>query len=358
MADSKRFVLNLFSGQWPGSAELTQAIARSVAALERPPSILAVALSGGADSAMMAVHAAIYAQRHGLALHCLHIHHGLQPLADRWLAHAHDLARQLCVPCHSLRVEVGHTGRDGMEAAARDARYRGLAELAGAVGARHVLLAHHRNDQAETVLLRLLRGAGPTGLAAMAPATERDGLVYLRPWLDIERGLILQQAESFHEATDWQAVQDPTNADDKYTRAAVRERLAPELDARWPGWRGNLSRHARLSGELAQVLEEVAEQDFRQLEPAADGRSFSLKAWRGLSPARQALVLRHWLSLAGARMPSEARLSDMMRQLRGLHALGHDRQMRVKHGHVFVCCRNGRVQLVDEQPGPAAAGAP
>jgi tRNA(Ile)-lysidine synthase len=352
MADSKRFVLDLFSGQWPGSAELTQAIGRSVAALERPPSVLAVALSGGADSAMMTVHAAIYAQRRGLPLHCLHIHHGLQPLADQWQAHAHDLARQLCVPCHSLRVEVGSTGRDGMEAAAREARYRGLADLAGAVGARHVLLAHHRNDQAETVLLRLLRGAGPTGLAAMAPAAVRDGLVYLRPWLDIERSLILQQAEGFCEATGWQAVQDPTNADDKYTRAAVRERLVPELDARWPGWRGNLSRHARLSGELAQVLDEVAGEDFQRLEPSADARSFSLKAWRGLSPARQALALRYWLSLAGLRMPTEARLGDMMRQLRGLHALGHDRQMRVKHGDVFVCCRNGRVQLVDELPGP------
>jgi len=357
MADSKRFVLDLFSGQWSGSAELIQAIDRSVAALEQPPPVLAVALSGGADSAMMAVHAAIYARRRGLSLHCLHIHHGLQPLADRWQVHAHDLARQLCVPCHSLRVEVEHMGRDGMEAAARDARYRGLSELAGAVGARHVLLAHHRNDQAETVLLRLLRGAGPTGLAAMAPATERDGLVYLRPWLDSERDLILQQAESFCGATGWQAVQDPTNADDKYTRAAVRERLAPGLDARWPGWRGNLARHARLSGELAQVLDEVAEQDFRQLEPAADARSFSLGAWRGLSPARQALALRYWLSLAGLRMPTEARLSDMMRQLRGLHALGHDRQMRVKHGDVYVCCRNGRVQLVDERPGPAAVGA-
>lgn len=345
-------MFNFPSGQEFGSAELIHAIARAVAQLSEPPGVLAVALSGGADSAMMAVHAAMYARRHALPLHFLHIHHGLQHAAEQWRARTHDLAHLLGVPCHSLRVQVGPTAGDGIEAAARDARYRGLAQLAGMVGARHVLLAHHRNDQAETVLLRLLRGAGPTGLAAMAPVAERDGLVYLRPWLDVERAAILEQAGVFYEQSGWQAVQDPTNNDDKYTRAAVRERLAPELDARWPGWRGNLARQARLSGEVAQVLDEVAAQDFQGLEPQDGGSSFALECWRRLSPARQALALRYWLSLAGLRMPTEARLNDIMRQLRGLHAQGHDRQMRVKHGGVFICCVRGRV-LLDRARPPA-----
>lgn len=348
MAASKRFVLNSALGQAPESSELTQAIARAVARLSEPPAVLAVALSGGADSAMMAMHAAAFASTRALPLHFLHIHHGLQQPAELWQAHAHDLAHRLGVPCHSLRVRVGPTAGDGVEAAARAARYQGLAQLAGRVGARHVLLAHHRNDQAETVLLRLLRGAGPTGLAAMAPVSRRDGLIYMRPWLDIERAAILEQACVFFELTGWQAVQDPTNRDDKYTRAAVRERLAPELDERWPGWRGNLARHARLSGEIAQVLDEVAAQDFQLLEPQEGGRSFSLARWRELSPARQALALRYWLSLAHMRMPSEARLNDVMRQLRGLHAQGHDRQMQVKHGDAYICCVRGRVLL--EQP--------
>lgn len=354
MDASKRFVFNLSSGHEFGSAELTQAIARAVTQISEPPAVLAVALSGGADSAMMAVHAAMYARQRALSLHFLHIHHGLQQSAEQWQAHTHDLAHLLGVPCHSLRVAVGPTASDGIEAAARDARYRGLAQLANRVGVTHILLAHHRNDQAETVLLRLLRGAGPTGLAAMAPVSERDGLVYMRPWLDIERAAILEQARVFYEQSGWQAVQDPTNSDDKYTRAAVRERLTPALDARWPGWRGNLARHARLSGEIAQVLDEVAAQDFQLLEPLDDGRSFSLEGWRRLSFARQALALRYWLSLAGLRMPSEARLSDLMRQLRGLHAQGHDRQMRVKHGDVFICCVRGRVLLDGALPsGPA-----
>lgn len=338
-----------------GSAPLLDAIAKSVASLPAKPGSLAVALSGGADSAMLAVHAALYGRRHSVPVHCLHIHHGLQAPADRWQAHAHDLAQMLELSCHSLTVSVALSGGDGMESAARDARYRGLARLAGQIGVRHILLAHHRGDQAETVLLRLLRGAGPGGLAAMAPLSYRhdladlagqsQSLCYMRPWLDVDRSLLLAQADAFAAITGWSPVQDPTNADDRYTRAAVRERLVPELDQRWPGWQANLARHARQSAEIDSILQEVAEQDFATLDPEPDDSGFSLAAWRRLSPARQALVLRYWLARAGLRMPTDARLQDWMRQLRGLHALGHDRQMRVKHGSVWVRCVKGRVFL-------------
>src|SRR5690606_21247283 len=113
----------------------------------------------------------------------------------------------------------------------------------------------------------------------------------------------------------------------------------------WPGWQGNLLRHARQSAELKEVLDEVAAQDFGTLDPSADGGSFSLAAWRGLSHGRQALVLRYWLSQLSQRMPTDARLQEIMRQLRGLHALGHDRQMQVKHGRAWIRCLKGRVFL-------------
>src|SRR5690606_13557619 len=177
----------------------------------------------------------------------------------------------------------------------------------------------------------------------MAPSMQRQDLTYLRPWLTIDRALILQQAQIFADLSGWAPVHDPSNADDHYTRAAVRERLVPELDERWPGWQGSLVRHARQSAELREVLEEVAAQDFAQLAPSPDARSFSLAAWRGLSLARQALVLRHWLTQQGLRTPTDARLQDLMRQLRGLHALGHDRQMQVKHGQAWIRCVKGRV---------------
>ena len=335
----------LASGQPFGSERLVQAIAHSVAALPERPEGLAVAVSGGPDSAMLAVHASIFAQQEPLPLHFFYIHHGLQKPAEPWQAHVHDLAQYLRVPCHSLRIQVDLSRGDGVEAAARDARYAALARLSRQAGVDHILLAHHRNDQAETVLLRLLRGTGPTGLAAMAPVARRQGLTYLRPWLNVDRAVILSLAGAFAELTGWRAVRDPANSDDKYTRSALRARLAPELNQRWPGWQRNLARHARQSAQVAQVLDEVCASDFAGLDPSEDGRSFSLAAWRELSPARQALVLRHWLALFDQPMPSDARLQDAMRQLRGLHAMGHDRQMRVRHGAVWIRCVKGRVIL-------------
>ena len=328
-----------------GSAALVQAIAAAVAGLPDRPSSLGVGISGGADSAMLAVHATLFARQQLLPLHFFHIHHGLQDAAQQWQAHVHDLALRLQVPCHSVRVQVDLSQGAGIESAARDARYQAFARLSEQTGVRHILLAHHRNDQAETVLLRLLRGAGPGGLAAMAPCSTQYGLAYLRPWLDVDRPAIFALADSFSELSGWHPVLDPTNANDHYTRAALRQRLVPELDARWPGWQRNLARHARLSGETQQILDEVAAADFAGLDPTPDQASFSLAAWRELSPPRQALVLRYWLALQGQRMPTEARLLDLMRQMRSLHALGHDRQMQVKHGQVWIRCRVGRVLL-------------
>lgn len=311
------------------------------------PLRMAVALSGGADSAMLAVHAAIVQrQLPGVELHCFHIHHGLQEVADHWEAHVHRLAAGLGLACHSLRVEVQGDSGKGVEAAAREARYGGLKQLAAFTGVTHVLLAHHRNDQTETVLLRLLRGAGPMGLAAMAPQMERHGIVYLRPWLDVDRSVIVAAATQYEALSGWAAVDDPTNVDDVYTRGAVRRRLVPVLDERWPAWRGTLARHARQARELAELADEVAAEDFSRLEASADASAFSLRAWRELGPQRQVLVLRHWLALHGLRAPTEARMHELCRQLRGLHALGHDRAMRLRHEGHWIACERGRVQLL------------
>lgn len=311
------------------------------------PLRVAVALSGGADSAMLAVHAALAArQRAGVELHCFHIHHGLQQAADGWLEHVHALAAGLALPCHSLRVDVAAASGKGIEAAARDARYAGLKRLAESTGVSHVLLAHHRDDQTETVLMRLLRGTGPVGLAAMAAISERGGLTYLRPWLEVDRALIVAYAREYAELSGWAAVDDPTNLDDAYTRGAVRRRLAPVLDERWPAWRSILLRHARQARELAGLLEEVASEDFSRLDASPDLTDFSLAAWRELGPARQTLVLRHWLSLHGLRAPTDARMRELCRQLRGLHALGHDRSMRLRHEEHWIVCVRGRVSLL------------
>jgi len=313
---------------------------------------MGIALSGGADSAMLALHTAHWVQTHSNQTHrhhahALHVHHGLQTPADTWRNQAQQLAQQLGLHWAERRVQVDTQG-DGLESAARRVRYAALVEMARQLKLDAVLLAHHQDDQAETVLLRLLRGAGPQGLAAMQPCTERAGILFLRPWLDIPRTRILAQAMHYAQHNGWHAVHDPSNQQDAYTRGALRTRLAPHLDARWPGWQAVLARHARQSFDLAELLSEIAAQDFAALAPDEQGRSFSLEKWRALSPARQAQVLRYWLAQAGARMPSHARLSDLMRQMRQLHgpahAPGHDRHLQLAHDGGQIRCVRGRMQ--------------
>jgi len=121
--------------------------------------------------------------------------------------------------------------------------------------------------------------------------------------------------------------------------------MVPVLDARWPAWRSNLARHAALGAETNTLLHEMAVENFAGLSPSPDQLSFSLAAWRALSPARQALVLRHWLGLHDLPAPTQARLRELMRQLRSVHALGHDRNLRVQHAGAQIVCVRGRVGL-------------
>ncbi|MDT4816417.1 tRNA(Ile)-lysidine synthase [compost metagenome] len=338
----------------PLSPDLAGALRRALLALPERLERVGVAVSGGADSAMLAVHAAAVGRELGIGIALFHVHHGLMADADEWGRQVRALAGLLALPVFEARVQVELAGGKGIEAAARDARYAALAQLARGQGTSHVLLAHHRNDQAETVILRLLRGTGLSGMAAMAPVSQRDGVAYVRPWLDIGREAILRAAEAVEAACGWRPVQDPTNADPRYTRAALRQLLAPVLDARWPGWRAIVARHARHMADAAEILDEVAREDFAALEPSPDGASFSLRAWRGLSEARQAHVLRHWLERNGARMPTDARMRDLLRQLRGLHSLGHDRQLRVEQAGHVIRCHRGRVWVEPREPGAAA----
>ncbi|MCQ9615741.1 tRNA lysidine(34) synthetase TilS [Paenalcaligenes niemegkensis] len=309
------------------------------------PAQVAVALSGGVDSAVLALHLSVWARQHKVLLHCFHVHHGLQAVADTWQSHVHALASLLGTQSHSLQVDVDLGQGDGMESAARNARYSAFKQMAGQTGVEHIFLGHHQDDQAETVLLRLLRGAGPTGLGAMAPQSQRDGIVYLRPWLQVARSRLLAVGEQMGRRLHWHAVSDATNYSDDYTRGAVRERLTPQLNERWVGWQKVLVRHAQLSREAGEVLAEAAQSDLSTLDYCVTDTSFSLKHWRELSTARQALVIRYWLGQAGLKMPTEARLNDLMRQMRQLHALGFDRKMKVKHGSHFVVCTRGRVYL-------------
>lgn len=349
---------------------------------------VAVAISGGADSAMLAVVLDQAARERGIPLVLFHVHHGLLAEADGWAQHVRALGLQLGRPVNILHAQVGELAGRGMEAAAREARYAALLSAARAHGVGMIWLAHHRDDQAETVLLRLLRGAGVAGLAAMRPTFERSGVTFVRPWLGVGRLDILAAAERYSSATGWHPVHDPTNADPRYTRAAVRTALTPILDARWPGWQDTLVRHARQAEEAQSILDDVAADDLAALVAAAPelgaaysasasvrrgasdvaligdsartranggsrsseaalggarGPRLGLAVWRLLSPARQRNVLRHWFGVLGEQMPSAARLADLQRQLTQLHSLGHDRSLTVNHGRLRIRCVRGVV---------------
>lgn len=328
-----------------GSKQLRKAIANALKTNNIDLNHTAIAVSGGPDSAVLAIETSILAHSLNKKPHMFYIHHGLQDIADTWNNKVHELANIIGLPCHSKRVSVAQNTGTGIESAARDARYQAFAEMSEAHNIKHILLAHHQDDQAETVLLRLLRGSGPTGLSAMQNTIKRGELQFIRPWLDIPRALIMQQLQLFLMATSWVAAHDTTNYDERYTRSAVRELLYPPLNKRWPGWKKILARHAAIAQETNQILVEVAAQDLSSLQPSVDNSSFGLKEWRDLSPARQGHVIRHWLEINGFRAPTSARLNNLMRQLRQLHALGHDRHMRVKHENIFICCHKARVYL-------------
>ncbi len=327
---------------WPDAP--VRALQQALADLPAEQAV-AVALSGGTDSVALALVATQVCAQRGQSLYFFHIHHGLMPEADAWVAHLSELALLLDGPLAVRHVQVALEQGLGIEASAREARYQALAALASEHQVGAILLAHHQQDQAETVLLRLLRGAGALGLSAMQDDVSRQGMRLLRPWLDIERAQLVAIAQAFAARTGWQAVEDPSNADPQYKRGAFRTELVPVLEKHWPAWRQTLVRHARQAAEVSEVLDEVAASDWLTLDPDASGQSFSLKAWRDLSPPRQALVLRYWLGQQQVAMPGERRLADLMRQLRQLHALGHDRELLWQHGSHIVRCLRGRVSL-------------
>src|SRR5699024_10105448 len=311
----------------------------------------AVALSGGPDSAMLAVHAAAWAQQEHKNIYFFHIHHGLQAIADDWAEHVLYLGHLLHTPTWVKRVQVQTRG-DGVESAARRARYNALKEMAQQLNVHAILLGHHLDDQAETVLMRLLRGSGPAGMQAMRPSSYRAGQLYLRPFLDIPRQQILQAAQSFAQHSGWQPVTDPTNINPRYTRGIIRAHLAPVLEHYWPRWQQALGRHAEQAAAQYSLLNEWADEllhrlDYHSVSPLTGcvEHSFDLSLWRALDAAKQALVLRYFLQQAGQRMPTEARLREMLRQLNQVHQRGTDRRLQIKHGRSFLRCIDGRVLL-------------
>jgi tRNA(Ile)-lysidine synthase len=281
----------------PSVAAVRVAVRRALqgAQPEIPPdSLILAACSGGADSLALADAAAFVAPRQRLFCGLVTVDHQLQPgSADR--AEAVAKWGEACglSPVVSTRVEVG--GRaGGPEAAAREARYEALIGVARRVGARAVLLGHTRDDQAETVLLALARGAGPRGLAAMPVRREVDGVLLLRPLLDVARADTVAACE----ALGLQPWRDPHNTDPSYARSRVRALLPALTDALGAGLVGNLARAAALAAADTEVLDALAATAAREAADGASGLRVSVLA--GLPVALRTRVLHAWARELGA----------------------------------------------------------
>ena len=287
---------------------------------------IAVAFSGGVDSSAL-LDAAV---RVTGASRCvaLHVHHGLSVHADAWLAHCQAFAQERGVEFEAQRVEVSRAAGVSVEAAARDARYRALDSLCSARGIRTLWLAQHADDQAETVLLQLLRGAGLAGLAAMAPEFLPVGAAALRvrPLLHVLRA----QLEQYASARGLSWIDDESNADTRYARNALRHDVTPALALHFPGFRDALARTAAHAASAQRLLDELARIDMEAVS-RDDGRALAHDALLALDDDRALNLLRYWMRMSGLVAASSARLTDALRQLREAGAAGDGHRLRVDH---------------------------
>ena len=321
-----------------------------------------VALSGGADSACLltALCRLTAPDRLGrprftdLPVRAVHIDHGLQPAAADFRRTCEQVCSSLHIPLSIVAVLVEPCSGESIEAAARVARYRAFG--ANLQPGECLMTAHHAEDQAETVLLQLLRGAGLKGLSAMPLCRVFAGGWHLRPLLTVAQ----RELREFSEEAGIAAVADPMNRDVRFDRAYLRERLWPLIEQRWPGAATALSRGAQHAADAQELLDHAAELTLQKLR---DGAALSVTGLRALSAPQRRNAVRHWLCAAGVTPPSTARLGEALRQI--LEAQD-DHLPAIVWGEHALRRYRGRLHLAKAKPPclgeqplewPVAAGA-
>ena len=278
---------------------------------------MAVAFSGGLDSGVLLHLTHGYAAVHGITLHAFHVHHGLAADADAWLAHCRAQADVYDVAFDARHVSVDADEGSGIEAAARSVRYAALGDMCRAHDVPLLLTAHHLDDQAETVLLQLLRGSGVAGLSGMdacnhAPALLGDPVLQMgRPLLASARADLQAHAA----AHDVAYIEDPSNSDPRHARNALRLQVMPVLAAVFPGFARRFARSAGHAQSAQQLIVELAAQDYAQCVCDDAGTALALGGMRRLSAVRGDNLLRYWFARRGMRMPSTAWLQELRGQL-------------------------------------------
>lgn len=295
---------------------------------------LAVGLSGGADSTALL----LASTRKWPGQVCaIHVNHGLQSAARAFEDHCRVLCHQLSVPLCVQHVNASAGHGESPEDAARKARYKAfdfalsqMAQLPGWLPVRSIALAQHADDQVETVLLALSRGAGVAGLAGMPIRWQSDSafnkhVIWHRPLLGVSGVDIRQWLRA--EGVSW--VEDPSNTNERFTRNRIRAQILPALEAAFPAFRTTFARSARHCAQANELLEEVAQQDLLLI-----GAPPVIRLLQQLSVPRQSNVLRHWLRQHHATTPSAAQMEALLRQISACTTRGHKLHLKVGRGFV------------------------
>ena len=320
---------------------MTQSLSEAIASFT-PSLPLAIGYSGGADSTALLL---ACAQKWPSQVSAIHIHHGLQAAADDFAAHCEVFCKRINVPLIVKKVDATHEHGESPEAAARNARYSAFSNnntdvadvfiassaIKNIVICKSTALAQHADDQVETLLLALSRGAGLPGLAAMPAAWQRDGVQYYRPLLQVTaaeiRRWLAAQTEFGEGGVPF--VEDPTNTDESFTRNRIRAKLLPALYAAFPQFRDTFARSSTHAAQAQLLLNEIAEEDLLKT-----GNPPNIKKIQQLSDARMANLLRFWFKTAHQTTPSTAQLSQLIDQIKVCTTRGH--KIHIKVGRGFV----------------------
>ena len=311
---------------------------------------IAVALSGGLDSVVL-LDTVCKAQANNKQSHiyAFHIHHGLQKQADDWLIFCEKLAKKYKIHFDFRLLHLtGNQEQGNIEARARAGRYEALTDLCTEYGINDLLMAHHQNDQAETVLLQLLRGAGVAGTAGMPSSRElkiKDGKITLwRPLLEQSK----QELEAYAKEHKLKWIEDPSNQDSKYRRNAIRKSIVPALEKLQPEAIANLARSAGLLGEAQTLLDRLARQDAKTIfiKDGVQLKQLLELAKKDLPAANN--VLRYWLKMNELTMPSQERLAAWWRDL---NTVKTGAQLEWTHDEKSIRLWRGILQIEELKPG-------
>lgn len=306
--------------------------------------VLAVAYSGGLDSTVLLHLASIYAKQFQISLYAYHVNHGLSPNATQWEQHCAQICDRLGIPFRSKNVRVENQGQ-GIEVVARNLRYQALGELCDLDNVNLLFLAHHLDDQAETMLMQLFRGTGLRGLAGMdeynfAPKLlGSTQLIVARPLLHETKQALVDYAGNSQLIN----IEDESNLSTLFTRNVVRHRLMPVIEELFPKFSERLLRTSQHMREAQSLLDEIASND---LKNCGEKNVLDLVKMAQLSTDRVNNLFRYWLAMNLVQLPSTAKISEIQTQL--WHARD-DARVEIRHAHYSICRYDHKIHLVDHR---------